>query len=186
MNEVMNAILSRRSIRAFTEEKVDQELLEEIVKAGAYAPSSLNNQPWHFTVISNKEVLDKLNFDTKEVIKSLDNEKFKALGNNEKFNVFYNAPVAIIVSGEEADMMSEVDCAAATENMLIAAESLGIGSCWIGFVTLLFKGEKGEEYRKEFGIKDGYKPYFAIVLGHKKVEGANAPKRKEGTVTYIK
>lgn len=186
MNKVINTILNRRSIRVFTEEKIDQEIIEEIVKAGTYAPSSLNNQPWHFTVISNTEILDKLNFETKEMAKSFDNEKVKAMGNNEKFNVFYNAPVAVIVSGEEADMMSEVDCAAATENMLIAAESLGLGSCWIGLVTLLFKSEKGEQYRKELGIKDGYKPYFAIVLGHKKIQNANAPKRKEGTVTYIK
>lgn len=188
MNETINSILNRRSCRVFTEEAVEDSIVQEIVKAGIYAPSSLNKQPWHFTVVENKDIINELSDGTKEILKEFQGGKYKNYGNNEKFHVFYNAPVVIIVSGEEENPYRYVDCAAASENMLVAAESLGIGSCWIGFIHLLFQGgeEKKREYQEKLGLPEGYIPMHALVFGHKKINNQNAPKRRENTVNYLK
>ena len=78
----------------------------------------------------------------------------KELANNEGFNIFYEVPTVILVSGEEA-IAIESDCAAATQNMLLAAESIGLGSCWIGFVLVAFNNSKAKEYLKKIRYSGG-------------------------------
>lgn len=183
MNEVIKNILKRRSCRMFKEDKIDKSILLEIIKAGTYAPSAMNQQPWHFTVISNKELIDQLSFSTKEILKNHDLEYVRKYGNNEKFHVFYNAPSIILVSHTENAYEPKVDCAAATQNMLLAAESLGIGSCWVELVSFLF--EKETEVSKKLEIPNGYKPLHAIALGYSKLDNIPVPKHKENTVNFI-
>ena len=138
MNETMKSILSRRSTRVFMPDQIKEEELTTIIEAGLYAPSAHNQQSWNFTVVQNLELLNQLSNDAKEAAKHFDDHLIQQLANNEKFHAFYHAPTAIIISGEEKAMMPEVDCAAATENMLIAAESIGVGSCWVGFIGFVF------------------------------------------------
>lgn len=196
MNTIIENILNRRTTRAFTEEKVDVEILKEIVNAGLYAPSSKNKQLWHFTVIQNEDVLKNLNLDTKEAIKKyakdkVSNEKeleiLMSRANNDAFDTFYKAPVAIIVSMDTTDVTSPADCAVASQNLMLAAESFGLGSCWIGFVKNLFKLDeaKGKEYCEKFNIPENYMPSHAILIGHKKNPSGKASARRENTVTYI-
>ena len=83
-------------------------------------------------------------------------------------------------------MPLEADCAAATQNLLLAAESIGLGSCWIFFVLLAFNSPQGSELRKELKIPEGYKPYDSAVLGYKKDTFVNVPERKPNLITYIK
>lgn len=187
MNETIKNIKSRRSTRVFSPDEIKIEELQAIIEVGLYAPSAHNQQTWHFTVVQNKAVLDSLNISSKEAAKSFNDAMIQQMANNDKFHVFYNAPAAIIVSGEEKALMPVVDSAAATQNMLIAAESLGIASCWIGLVTFAFNGEKGKVHKEELGIPEGYKPYYAVALGYKKSNTiANAPARRENTVNYVK
>ncbi|MBC8016571.1 MAG: nitroreductase family protein, partial [Sporomusaceae bacterium] len=87
-NKILEVIKKRRSIRAFTAEQVQDEDLQAVLEAGMYAPSAANQQAWHFTVIQNKEVLDRLNHDAKEAGKQSDNEYIRKIVNNEKFNIF--------------------------------------------------------------------------------------------------
>lgn len=186
MNETLQIIRNRRSIRAFNSEQIKDEELKEILDAAIYAPSASNKQPWHFTVIQNKELLDMLNNSFKEIAKKSDNDYIKRVGENKYFHVFYNAPTVILVSGDENNHYAAVDCAAAAENMLIAAEAQDIGSCWIGFIAYLLNSEEGKEYIKELGIPKGYKQIHAVAVGYKKVNRTTAPERKENTVNYIK
>lgn len=186
MNEVLKAIRNRRSTRLFTDDQVKREDIEKILDAAIYSPSAHNDQPWRFTVIQNKELLQEFNMDCKIGAKDIEDDLLRKMANNEKLNLFYNAPTVILVCGEEKAIMPQVDCAAATENMLIAAESLGLGSCWIGFAAFAFIGEKDEYYRKKFEIPEGYKPYYAVSLGHKRrSQQQKAPKRRENTINYI-
>ncbi|MGL5712906.1 MAG: nitroreductase family protein [Paraclostridium sp.] len=187
MNETVKNIMNRRSTRTFLPDSVDRDLVEIIVEAGIYAPSSLNRQPWHFTVITDQNILNQLSIDTKEALKNYPEDSIKKFGENEKYHVFYNAPVAIIVSQEDSNTYAPIDCAAASENMLIASESLGLGSCWVGFVNLLFNlnKDKAKEYKSKFNIPQGYSPSHALVFGHKRNVNSNAPKRRENTVSYI-
>lgn len=186
MNEVIQNILNRRSVRVYSDEQVKQEDLELILKAGLYSPSGCNMQPWHFTVVQNIEIINILNSESKKELLKSDNEHFKNLATNEKYNLFYDAPTIIIISGEKAAISTQTDCAAATENMLLAAESLGVGTCWIGLVGYLFKSERAQEYIKMFRIPEGYEPYYGITLGYKKFPNPEPQPRRENTVNYMK
>jgi nitroreductase len=186
INETLKTIKQRRSIRSFRDEQIKDEELQAILEAGLYAPNA-GDQAWHFTVVQNKELLDRLNFAAKEAAKDMGIEGLKELGNNENFDCLYSAPTLIIVSADEQGPVPlEVDCAAATQNLLLAAESIGLGSCWIFFVTLAFYSSQGPELRKELKIPEGYKPYYSAVLGYKKDEAVNVPDRKPNLITYIK
>ncbi len=185
-NETLKIIKQRRSIRSFKAEQIKEGELQAIIEAGQYAPNA-GNEAWHFTVIQNKELLNRLNLAAKEAAKQMHMEHLRELGNDEGFDCLYNAPTLIIVSGnEKVPIPLEADCAAATQNLLLAAESIGLGSCWIFFVLLAFSSPQGSELRKELKIPKGYKPYYAAVIGYKQDTSINIPERKSNLITYIR
>ena len=185
MRSTLNVIRERRSIRKFKPEQIKEEELQAIIEAGLCAPSAINKQSWNFTVIQNKEVLDELNVATKNVAKCSDNEFIKKMGENEKYNCFYNAPTVILVSGKDDERSKVVDCSAATQNMLLAAEALNIGSCWVELVSLAFMGPQAQELRAKLNLPEGYTPLHCVLLGYKDMEGKAAP-RKENAVQYVR
>ncbi|WP_300299022.1 nitroreductase family protein [Anaerosolibacter sp.] len=185
-NETLKNIKQRRSIRSFKDEQIKDEELQAVLEAGLYAPYAWD-QSRHFTVIQNKELLDRLNIAAKEAAKQMDFEHLRELGNDERFHCLYNAPTLIIVSGnEQAPIPLEADCATATQNLLLAAESIGLGACWIFFVLLAFNSTQGTELLRELKIPDGYKPYYSAVLGYKNAATVNIPERNSNLITYIK
>lgn len=186
MNEVIQNILNRRSVRVYSQDQIKQEDLDLVLQAGLFSPSGCNNQPWHFTVVQNKEIINRLNDETKKELMNSKNDYFKEFATNEKYDVFYNAPTIIVISGEKTALVPQIDCAAATENMMLAAESLGIGTCWIGLVTFLFKSKRCKEYNVLLEIPKNYEPYYAITLGYKKYDNPKPQSRRENTVNYIK
>lgn len=185
-NETLKVIKERRSTRKYKSEQIKDVDLEAIIEAGLYAPSATNNQSWHFTVIQNPEVLEMLNTETKEIGKNSPVETIRKMSSNEKFNVFYNAPTVVIISSEDKALLAEVNCAAAMENMSIAAEALDLGTVWIGTVKGLFESEKREEVMKKLEIPEGYSPFLSVAIGYKDGNGGKAPARKESKVNYIK
>lgn len=185
-NETLKIIKQRRSTRSYKDEQIQDEELQAVLEAGTYA-ANCGDQAWHFTVIQNKELLDRLNLAAKEAVKQMGFEPLMELADNEKFNCLYDAPTLIIVSGnEKAPMPLDADCAAATQNLLLAAESVGLGSCWIFFVILAFSSLQGSDLRKELKIPEGYKPYNTAVLGYKKDAIVKASDRKPNLITYIR
>ncbi|MGA8943795.1 MAG: nitroreductase family protein [Thermoactinomyces sp.] len=184
VNETLKVIKQRRSIRSFRDEQIKDEELQAILEAGMYAPNA-GKQPWHFTAVQNRDMLARLNQAAKETAKGMEHLKDKAY--DEQYDCLYGAPTLIIVSGnEQVPVPLEADCAAATQNMLLAAESLGLGSCWIYFVILAFDSPEGDQLRKELKIPDGYKPYYSAIVGYKRDDTIHIPDRKPGMVTYIK
>ena len=186
MNETLKNIRNRRSTRTFLPDQLNVTDIHDIIDAGIYAPSANNMQPWHFTVLQRKDIIDRLSDSFKEIARKSDNEYLRKFADNEKFHVFYNAPTVVLVSGDINSKSASVDCAAAVENMLIAAESLEIGSCFIGLIAYLLNSEEGTEFVKELGIPEGFKQIHALSLGYKKNETNNAPERKENIVNYLK
>ena len=186
INQTLEIIKQRRSVRSYKNEQIKDEELQAILEAGLYAPNA-GDQAWHFTVIQNKELLSKLNLVAKESAKHMGIEHLEELGNDEKFDCLYGAPTLIIVSGnEQSPVPLEADCAAATQNLLLAAESVGISSCWIFFVTLAFYSSQGSELRKELKIPEGYKPYYSTVFGYRIDSVDNVSNRKADLITYIR
>lgn len=185
MNAVIETIKSRRSIRQFKTEEVTTEQLEAIIEAGLFAPSAHNQQPWHFTVITNEQMLTDMNDLAKETARASESDFLVKIGNNPDFHVFYKAPALIVVSGDETAMSPRVDTAAAAQNMLLAAESLGLGACWVGMLRLCI-GKGGESFVEAFDLPENYAPYFAICVGHKAHTGQHAPSRKPNKVNFIR
>ncbi|MCT4509939.1 MAG: nitroreductase family protein [Tepidibacter sp.] len=184
MNDIIKNIKERRSIRKFKEEQIKEEEIQTIIEAGIYAPSAHNQQPWHFTVIQNKNIISEMNEESKKAMKNHSDEWIAKLGNNEKFDIHYNAPTVILVSGKKDCYSPIVDVSAAIQNMLLAADSIGVGSCWVGLSKF---GLIEEDKVKQFNIPDGYEPYYTVALGYKALDKKqNAPKRNEDVVNYIK
>ena len=188
MNLVLENIKKRRSIRKYEEKQIEQEKIEAIIEAGLYAPSGHNAQPWHFTVLQNKSVIDNINIGSKEALKDCDTPIFRRMARNENFHMLYNAPTVIVVSGKKEGAYSmKTDLGAATQNMLLAAESLGVASCWIGLIVEYFKGKGSKERKEKVGIPEGYEVQYAVTLGYSSLEGSSKPHvRKENTVNYVK
>lgn len=189
MNLVIETIKNRRSIRRYLPLQINDEELSLIVEAGTWAPSGHNNQPWHFSVIQNKELIDMISDKTVALMKKYSVEWVRKMGEKEGYHIYYHAPAIIVISGKKnADSLLKpiADCSAAIENMLIAAESLNIGTCWIGFSGFFFSVATSEEL-KAIGVPEGYEALYSIALGYKDPDHKyGAPKRKEGVVTYIR
>lgn len=166
MNEVICAIEGRRSIRSYRTDPVPEEKLEAVVKAGLMAPSAMNQQSWHFVVISGKGA---------ERYRTYCIEK---LGRDP----YYGAPTMILVFGKKDAIAPVCDGSLAIGNLLLAAKALGLGSCWIHCVNDLFKEEAAAA---EWGVPAGYRPVGSVALGFPAGEAPAAKPRKEGTVTRI-
>ena len=183
MNEVLKAIRSRRSIRAYKPERLKKEEIDTILEAGFYAPNGINTQPWHFSVIQDRQIIGEINAMAKARMAQSDMEWIKRVASNPNADITHGAPTLLIVSCEENAISGVEDCSAALENMLLAAESLNIGSCWMGFVTFVFDNA---EMMNRLGVPKGYAAREVAVFGYP-AEGAKkepAP-RKENLVNFI-
>lgn len=181
-NPVIAAIKSRRSIRKYLPGRIKDEELAAILEAGAYAPSAHNEQSWHFTVIRDAELLDRISAKSKELMAEQPADWVRTMGRNELFHVFYHAPCVVVVSMRRDAMSPLVDCSAAIQNMLLAAESLDIGSCWIGLARYWFSLK---EELPRLNLPEGYEPCYAVTLGYKGQRPSKALPRREGLVNYI-
>ena len=186
MNNVIEAIKSRRSVRSFQPKQLKESELQAILEAGCYAPSAMNGQSWHFTVVQNRAVLDQLSAQVKEILKQLDNPKIKERLNDPDWHAFYGAPALIVVSGRQDALFHVTDCAAATQNMLLAAHSLGLGTCWIGIIARLFDSPQGAALHQELKIPEGYKPLYGVALGYPAGDKPQVAPRIENAVDYVR
>lgn len=182
MNEIMKTIKNRRSIRKYLPDQIDGDELEMILEAAIYAPTGHNDQPWHFTVIQDMEFIDMMNIESKKTMAKSNVDWMSNMGKTENFHIFHNAPTVVIVSGKEDATSPLPDCCAAIENMLITAESIDIGSCWIGLARFFFETPDV----KKLNLPDGYKPYYAVTLGYKTVNDNPVPERNKNVISYIK
>ena len=152
MNETINSIMGRRSVRRYKDTPLDEPTIEALLKAGMAAPSAHNRQPWELMVITDRRVLDRL---------AAEHPYARMLG---------QAPVCIIVcgnserfcSGDEEGFWVQ-DCSAVTENILVAAWSLGLGTCWCGVTP---RPALIEMVSRIAGLPDGIVPFSLIVVGY--------------------
>ncbi len=184
MNEVLRAIRNRRSVRRYKDVQISREELDSILEAAVYAPTAHNDQPWHFTVVQNREIIELMNQKAKEEMAKSDVDWIRNWGLNPNYDVAYHAPTLIVVSGRKDGMAWSVDCAAAIQNMLIAAESLDIGSVWLGLMNYYLRQEAAI---KSLEIPEGYQPFYAVAFGYKADEKTKAgPERNRDVVNYIR
>ena len=183
--DALEAILTRRSTRSYTPAPVEAEKLQKILDAGRHAPSGGNNQTCHFLVVQNPEVLKKLAtlaenaFAKMEVTpETYSSLKTSILLSKKGGYVFhYNAPVLIIVANQQNYGNNMADCAVAVENMMVAANALDLGSCWINQIHWLTDDAEILKYLRELGLKENERVYASMVAGYAKSEDG-LPQRK--------
>ncbi len=180
-NETLDTIFSRESCLDFTGEKIPEEAIETIVSAGLHAPTSGGRQPWHVTVITDEKILDEISYlvhgNFLEMMEKIKAENEKNGAKKTPFSgydqdptpasVRYNAPMIVVVSGDpKQSSVYHTDCCLVTENMYIAAQSLGIHSLWWGALERGgFKNPKSAELKKRL-IPEGYEVVSASLFGY--------------------
>jgi nitroreductase len=162
--ETFEALFTRRSIRKYTDKAVEDEKIQEILKAAMYAPSARNTQPWQFLVISEKGMLNKI----KQV--------------HPYASMLAEAPLAVLVCGDKTYEPDEnylnTNCSAATQNLLLAAHALGLGGVWLGVFP---RKERMDALTNLFGLPENITPISLVAIGYpdekKSVPGRFLPER---------
>lgn len=188
MNQVIENIMNRRSVRMYRDKAIPRDIMDEIIKAGNAAPTGSNAQPWRFVIIEDKDVRQKLaELSVPKVEKWLEkyaNVQLKTLrerlaGGNADMT-YYNAPAIIFVVG--AGLSSSLDCPMVCENMMLAARSLGLGSCWVHFGSLVCDEP---EVKQMLELKEGENVYGPVIFGYPKGDFPKAPPKKGPVVKWI-
>ena len=172
--DALNLIRPRHSCRHFSSKPVEREKVEQVVEAGRFAPSGGDNQYTHFLVIRDHAVLEKIarvacaEFAKMEVTpttyRSLANcIRFSKLG---KCTFHYNAPVLIVTANREGYGNAMADCACAVENMLLMANALDLGGCYINQLNWLRDNPVMTEYLRGLGLAEGEKVFASLVIGY--------------------
>ncbi len=173
MNETIKNMIERRSVRKYTSKPVPQEIVDEIIKAGTYAASGRGMQSPIIIEIRNKELRDRL---------SALNAKIMG---KEDFDPFYGANTILIVLADKSKPTYIYDGSLVMGNLMLAAHSLGIGSCWIHRAKEEFELPEGKEILKQLGIEGDYEGIGHCILGYADGDIPNPPKRKESYVYKI-
>ncbi len=187
MNEIIKAMMERRSIRHYTPEPVSDEDLSAIIEAGQYAPSSFNNQALHITVLCNPEAIAKLNAVVKASTMKPNYDYFIDLVSQPNFTINNtNAPIFIIVSvdPDKSDFPAE-DGSMVMANILLAAHALGLGACWVKQVAPLTDEPDTRRVLTELGVPEQYAVIGCACVGHR--GGLNpAPLPRKTTVNFVR
>ncbi|MGL4652053.1 nitroreductase family protein [Cetobacterium sp.] len=194
MNEVIKCILERRSIRKFSSKEINREDLDLILKAGEYAPSAGGRQDVLFLVIQNKDIIDKLG----KINRNLFTDKFQtnfntvsktqpSIADDENLkNGFYDAPVVISILGSNKSAYFNNNSSIAGQNIMLAAESLGLASCMVGRAHDTFQSEYGKNLLRNLNIDESFSPVCHIALGYPDTEIPKAKPRKDGRIIFMK
>lgn len=184
MNETLQVIQNRRSIRKYKAEPIQDAELHEIMRAAIYAPSARNSQDWHFSVVCDVTLLRKIKETMKENMLNSGVDFLAKRAAEAGFVAFFDAPALIVISADENERFAAIDCGAAAENIALAAEALNIGTCLMTSSELLFAKDTDGKLKKALGIPEGYRHVCALTLGYKDGEQPVAAPRKENLVSY--
>ncbi|AGK96975.1 nitroreductase family protein [Clostridium pasteurianum] len=193
-NQVLEVISKRRSIRKYKKEQISEEKLSLVIEAGRFAPSGGNNQTNHFIVIQNRETLQELKLMVEKEFAKMEikEDTYKSLKNSilaskkGGYDFTYNAPTLIVVANQKGYSNAMADCSVALENMMLAAVSLDIGSCWINQLHWLDDNKSTHAYMMKLGLTENETICGGLALGYSQMSDMVPLKRTGNTVTYIK
>ena len=183
---ILQAIRERRAVRDFKPKAVSAGTLYQLVSAASWAPSAMNEQPWYFTIVTDKTTLDEISGRAKAwMLQHLTTMSrpahFRDILAEPDFHIFYNAPSLVVIStASKGPWMSE-DAALAAQNLMLTATALGLGSCWIGFAQGWLNTPEGHQL---LNLPEGAFVVAPIIVGHPRT---NPPPvaRKAPLVSWI-
>lgn len=169
-DNAIETIMTRTSIRSFTDRAVSADTVEMLLRAGMAAPTAVNLQPWHFVVVNDRAKIDELG------------------GNGRQSQMWHESPLVIVVCGNMEKAMEGAgqafwvqDCSAATENILLAAHALGLGAVWTGCYPI---EERVANISQVLGLPEHIVPLCAIVMGFPNESPQPKDKWKPENVSY--
>jgi len=173
MNEVVRVLKERRSIRKYQEKQITEGELNTILECGVHAPSGKNKQSSLIVVIQNRELISK--------IAKINGSFVNKVG----LNPFYDAPTLIIVFGDKNISTYKEDGSAIITNMINAAYSIGVSSCWIHRAKETFETDEGKKMMEEWGISSDYEGIGNCVLGYADCEIPKPFPRKDNYIIRV-
>ncbi|MHB0935160.1 MAG: nitroreductase family protein [Armatimonadota bacterium] len=164
--ELMEAIYTRRTVRNYTSDPVPRETLQWLLDAAVQAPTGMNTQPWAFGVLEGVDRLKDFSDRAKGYLRDHlsdfpDLERYRGLIENPEINLCHGAPACIVIYAKPGATPVN-DCSMAAQNVMLAACALGLGTCWVGFLSFLLNQP---EVKAELGVPDGYQVIAPIVVG---------------------
>ncbi len=172
MNETITTLVSRRSVRSYSDKKIDCETLDLILEAGSYAPSGMNRQPVVTVAVTDEETVNLLS-------------KLNAAVLGSENDPFYGAKTLLVVLADKTASTYIEDGSLVMGNLLNAAASLGVDSCWIHRAREVFNGDQGRKLLKEWGVNDNYEGIGNCILGYAQGEIPEAAPRREGRIIKV-
>lgn len=193
--EAIEAILTRRSTRKYKDTMPDREIIEKIIEAGRYAPSGANSQSTHFIVFTDKGILTEMAEAVKDEFSKMeaDENTYVSLkhsinaAKNGDYVFHYGAPVFIVVANKKGYGNAMADSACALENMMIAANALDLGSCWINQLHWLDDNARIREFMSAYGLNEDETITGGLILGYAEsgLPERTALKRSGNPVTWV-
>lgn len=187
MNDVLKAIHERRSNRGFSDVQLTDEQLQALMDAALASPTARNTQMWHFSVVQDAELLNSFSRDASALMAASMPAGSRGRFEEKGFHIFYHAPTVIFIShpAECDNSFVEVDCGIACQNIVLAAQSMGLGSVIIGMCKPMLESEGGKAYKKAFGFPEGYTFSIAVVVGTPTATKEAHP-IGEGKINYVR
>jgi len=187
--ELDACIKGRRSIRSYQQKPVPREMIDQILEAGVWAPTAMANEPWRFIIIENKDLIKYVSDETKKFIANMNYPAAQRIATAKEDTICYNAPVLILICTEKDDQhprneqISLLDCVLATENMFLKAHELGLGTCYMGFVSAL---ADNRTVMRKLGAPDNCRMMVPFVLGYPTEIPPTKTRQKPNILKWIK
>lgn len=181
MNETLKTIKNRYSCRSFTGETIEQEKLEAIALAAVQAPSAMNLQPWKIVVIRDKALIEEMDAAVMEMLSKQEDKSTYERLMSRGGRLFYNTPcIYVVVKKAGADL----DCGIVTENIALAASSLGLGNVICGLMRLVFDTPKGDSFKAKL-IPEGYEFAMSVLVGYAADANGTPHEPDMSKITYL-
>lgn len=182
--DIQDALRGRRSVREYKPDNISREAIATLIEAATLAPSAMNEQPWHFTVVTDKALLNSISSKAKSHIlagaDAVPDHLRKAL-EAPAFQIFYHAPALIVISATQSLPWVNEDCALAAENLMLAAFAQGLGTCWIGFAQRWLATDEGAAM---IDLPSGYRAIAPVIVGSP-MTFPDAIERRAPTIRWI-
>ena len=183
MNETVKTIMERYSCRAFAPTPLTDEQINVLVDAALASPSARNLQPWHIIIITDKALIEEMDVDGMKELSLYEDQTYYKFMMERGGDLFYGAPCMMMVASD-GSKWSKMDCGILSQNVSLAAHSLGLGSLICGMARIPLEGPRGEEFKKRMKFPEGYEFGIAVLFGE--IKTAREPHVLDRSkVTYV-
>ena len=183
MNETLKNIAGRYSCRDFADKPLTDAQIYELVSAALAAPSAMNRQPWRVSVVTDKTLIEELDAEGMALLAAEEDksayERMMARGGK----LFYDAPCLIVITSD-GSAYAAIDSGILCQNIALAAQSLGLGSCIVAMLRIPLSGPRGPEFKKRLKFGDGYDFSISILVGNAQ-SGKEPHELDRGKVVFV-